>query len=288
MAAGHVAEPGAGMDQEAERETGTRHDSPRLEKASNIRESVPVKSDGGFTWYARATIGVVDMPFKDNEDKKVRRLAYYAKKRRQFSRLHESDLSCLKAVMRKLAHNIMRRDRVGQCPKCKKIKPKKQMCAHPQYPRCWCKECRRKAQYAANVAHPERRKASNKRTYLKQKIDPVKHLRKTIRDRLSQAMKRYAGGVNVNGSKLRYLGCSAEDACIYIEQQFKKGMTWNNHGMKGWHIDHVIPLVAFNLTYEDQRRKAFHYTNLQPLWAHDNFAKQGKMPSQKVLRRKKS
>jgi len=53
VGAGHVAEPGAGTEAAAERETGTRHDSPRLEKASNIRESVPVKSDGGFTWYAR-------------------------------------------------------------------------------------------------------------------------------------------------------------------------------------------------------------------------------------------
>ena len=53
VGAGHVAEPGAGTEAAAERETGTRHDSPRLEKASNIRTSVPVKSDGGFTWYAR-------------------------------------------------------------------------------------------------------------------------------------------------------------------------------------------------------------------------------------------
>ncbi len=54
-------------------------------------------------------------------------------------------------------------------------------------------------------------------------------------------------------------------------------MTWDNHGMKGWHVDHVIPLAAFDLRDEGQRRKAFHYTNLQPLWAHDNLMKNDKI-----------
>jgi hypothetical protein len=48
-------------------------------------------------------------------------------------------------------------------------------------------------------------------------------------------------------------------------------MTWNNHGK--WHIDHIIPCCAFDLADPEQRKRCFHYTNLQPLWAQQNFRK---------------
>ena len=38
-------------------------------------------------------------------------------------------------------------------------------------------------------------------------------------------------------------------------------------------IDHIRALVLFDLTDPEQRRIAFHYTNLQPLWALDNVRK---------------
>ena len=35
-------------------------------------------------------------------------------------------------------------------------------------------------------------------------------------------------------------------------------------------FDHIIPLYRFDLTKEQERIKAFHYTNMRPLWKKEN------------------
>jgi hypothetical protein len=63
----------------------------------------------------------------------------------------------------------------------------------------------------------------------------------------------------------------------HISPKFQKGMTWENYGK--WHIDHIIPVSAFEFEKEtdDQFRKCFSLNNLQPLWAHDNIVKGAKI-----------
>lgn len=70
-----------------------------------------------------------------------------------------------------------------------------------------------------------------------------------------------------------YIGCTFDELRRHLESQFKPGMTWSNHGE--WEIDHIKPLVAFNLTDDLQARAAWHFSNLQPLWKHENRTKQG-------------
>jgi hypothetical protein len=70
---------------------------------------------------------------------------------------------------------------------------------------------------------------------------------------------------------LKLLGCDIEGVWLNLEKQFKPGMTRQNYG--SWHIDHKKPLYGFNLTDPNQQQIAFHYTNLQPLWAEDNWKK---------------
>lgn len=62
-----------------------------------------------------------------------------------------------------------------------------------------------------------------------------------------------------------------------LESKFKDGMTWDNYGQ--WHLDHIVPLRAFNITTVDDIdfKKAWALTNLQPLWGHDNLVKSGKI-----------
>jgi hypothetical protein len=79
---------------------------------------------------------------------------------------------------------------------------------------------------------------------------------------------------------LSYLGCSTEKFKEHMESQFTEGMNWNNHGFTGWHIDHIIPCSSFDLTKEEDIRKCFHYTNLQPLWGTQNMQKGSKILNQ--------
>lgn len=94
-----------------------------------------------------------------------------------------------------------------------------------------------------------------------------------LRNRLLDAL----AGRNKSSATLQLLGCSASELKIYLENRFTLGMTWDNYGRNGWHIDHIIPCSVFDLKNPEQQKKCFHYTNLQPLWAIDNYAKGNKI-----------
>jgi len=85
------------------------------------------------------------------------------------------------------------------------------------------------------------------------------------------------------GSSIGDLGCSMDELKQYLESKFYKHretgeiMTWDNYGLYGWHIDHIKPLVSFDLTNREQFLVACHYINLQLLWSKDNLAKGAKI-----------
>jgi len=76
---------------------------------------------------------------------------------------------------------------------------------------------------------------------------------------------------------MELIGCSVEVLWSHIESQFTTGMTKENYGVHGWHIDHIIPCDSFDFSDPEQQKQCFHYTNLQPLWAKDNIAKSNKI-----------
>lgn len=90
-----------------------------------------------------------------------------------------------------------------------------------------------------------------------------------LRSRMYQAIKKELKG----GSAVRDLGCSIEELKTHLESQFQSGMTWENWSRNGWHIDHIVPLASFDLTNREEFLKAANYTNLQPLWAKENYSK---------------
>ena len=94
---------------------------------------------------------------------------------------------------------------------------------------------------------------------------------------IRRGMLRALLGESKAGHTEELLGCSIEYLRQYLEDQFKDDMSWDNYGRYGWHIDHIIPLSYFDLSDPEQQKRAWHYTNLQPLWARENIVKSNKI-----------
>jgi len=103
-------------------------------------------------------------------------------------------------------------------------------------------------------------------------------LTEILRSRLNIAIRKK----QKSGSAVNDLGCSIKHLIDHLEGKFYSHpiigtkMTWNNHSRAGWHIDHIKPLSAFDLSDRQQLIEACHYTNLQPMWAEENIRKGGK------------
>lgn len=105
-------------------------------------------------------------------------------------------------------------------------------------------------------------------------------LRGTLRNALARHIRgNYSRGKSKEGSAIKLLGCSVIEFCAYIEGKFLSGMSWDNYGYRGWHIDHIRPLASFDLSVKEQIAEAVHYSNLQPLWAVDNLRKGDRIPT---------
>lgn len=82
-------------------------------------------------------------------------------------------------------------------------------------------------------------------------------------------LKKIVGSTSV--SRHEMTGCTPKELRDHIESQFLKGMTWENQGR--WHIDHIMPCSAFDLTKPDQVKICFNWQNLRPIWAKKNLSK---------------
>ena len=109
----------------------------------------------------------------------------------------------------------------------------------------------------------------NKRMSERKKNEPILKLKMLYRSKINKIL----------GSKREktfdLIGCTPLQLKQYLEEQFIEGMSWDNHGLYGWHIDHIIPISSAK--NDEELKKLCHYTNLQPLWALDNIRKRDKI-----------
>lgn len=97
-----------------------------------------------------------------------------------------------------------------------------------------------------------------------------------IHGSVSRAMRSgLAKGGKEGRSTFNILGYTRESLMAHLEKQFLQGMSWDNYGLHGWHIDHIIPksLFKFESIHDPGFKLCWSLENLQPLWAKDNRKK---------------
>lgn len=111
----------------------------------------------------------------------------------------------------------------------------------------------------------------------------------TGKGKLEAAIRSCVRSEIVNGSKggrktFDLLGYSTDELMRHLESQFLEGMSWENYGRGGWHVDHIKPLSSFEYETPDdpQFKIAWSLSNLQPLWQFDNLSKGAKIQRERV------
>jgi hypothetical protein len=105
-----------------------------------------------------------------------------------------------------------------------------------------------------------------------------KKLSEGIRTLIYGSLKRGKNNFKKTNKTEQILGCTIEEFKIYIQSNFKKGMSFENRNK--WHLDHIIP-ISTAISYDDVIRLN-HYTNFQPLWAKENLSKGDKIIDQQL------
>ena len=189
-----------------------------------------------------------------------------------------------------------------KCSKCQVVKPTDKFRTQKtpkksgfhEYVRPECKDCQRKANAARRAADPEKYNAQQ-RAYRKRKKEGITRKRRTYEEIKARRTKYVMGsyhsepafklmmnlrrrvrlaleGNSKSAATRALLGCTVDELLIYIEAQFTEGMTHENID-----VDHIVPCASFNLENEEQQRRCFHWSNLQPLFKPDNQSKGAKI-----------
>ena len=132
------------------------------------------------------------------------------------------------------------------------------------------------AYYYANHEASKRRSAdAAMRRYLSMPKGSAEHMRRLLRCRIYNALIRGSADTARTDRKamptMQLVGCSMAKLRRHMAAQFSDGMTWANMGE--WHIDHIVPCSAFDLSKPENQQRCFNYKNLRPMWGSANIRK---------------
>jgi hypothetical protein len=105
---------------------------------------------------------------------------------------------------------------------------------------------------------------------LRRQYDTNFRIKEVLRSKIHKVLKGHPTSYFI------LLDCDMNTFKRWIEFQFNKEMCWDNYG-KVWEIDHILPINAFNMEYELDKKVCFNWTNLQPLNKNENREKYKKI-----------
>ena len=178
------------------------------------------------------------------------------------------------------------------CTKCKTEKHTESFYKHKAYKNGICSACKdcynqagrewKKANAEKKriddakwrAANPEKVKEYRKRVAMKHVVTTKSHLNTVMRSNIRQALN----GAKAGRKWESLVSFTADQLKKHLEKLFKPGMTWENYGTH-WHIDHKIPIAAFNYSQPEHIdfKLCWSLVNLQPLEAKENLSKRDKL-----------
>lgn len=149
----------------------------------------------------------------------------------------------------------------------------------------WIKNNKEKIrEYTKNPVVKARKKLYDKKYF--QKPEVKERLKKKYKENIAYRIRNLIGNrirkvlkqkdfSKQYKSCLDYLPYTMEELKVHLESQFQPGMTWENYGKYGWHIDHIKPMNTFNIISMECEdfKKCWALSNLRPLWAKDNWSR---------------
>lgn len=159
----------------------------------------------------------------------------------------------------KRGHRGERSTANNQCLECVAVK---RLCPTYKAMKADYHQSNRDHMTAKNIENQRRRYA----------IDPSYKAATAARNMLKRVLA--AGQKKKAGRSSTLLGYTGIQLMDYMTSLFTDGMSWENYGE--WHIDHIRPVSLFTAEGVTDPVIVNALSNLQPLWAADNFAKRNK------------
>jgi len=176
-----------------------------------------------------------------------------------------------------------------KCTQCGEIKSLSNFCKHSTCKagvRPICRECKRIALAKWRMENRAKSREID-RKWREKNIEKVRMSRNkciakkratlagTLNHRISVGMQQSLKGNKKGRSWESLVGFSLEELKKHLEKQFKKGMSWELVMTGQIHIDHKIPIAAFNYDSPEDIdfKRCWALKNLQPLFALENKTK---------------
>jgi hypothetical protein len=178
--------------------------------------------------------------------------------------------------------NINKDGYKNECKACKCEDSRRRRIANPEYHREYIKkwyQLNREKVRKNSIEWISNNKERYRECNRQRNIEYRKNIKIKLNNRWSCAIRKSLK----TGAKSRIhwellVGYTASELKIHIEKQFTPEMSWQNHGTY-WHIDHKVPVSAFNFTSSDDIdfKRCWSLKNLQPLKATDNISKHDRL-----------